>query len=124
MEDLNYHYTPRPMDVVRPINRHEFRTLFYEEPFRTCAPHAFLQKLPKRTSAFDEESETNEKFWGLYAREALAFNRVLFYSFAFTILPILAVSGVLSTKFFQDGWLILMISTTALSTLMGFMMIR
>jgi hypothetical protein len=71
------------MDDDPPILPHEFEKRFYAcydpttlhklNPWHkcrgACRTHGAVDRLPKRSTALDEDVDDREEFWGLYARE-------------------------------------------------------
>ncbi|KAK8067758.1 hypothetical protein PG996_006870 [Apiospora saccharicola] len=100
--DHSYQFTPRPMDMVPSISKHEFYRRFYTcseatkryHLHHTCKllqghSHDVLHRLPRRTQELEPGGDKRERFWGLYAREAVSLRRVLIYNLI-CILPVLA----------------------------------
>ncbi|KAK8023897.1 hypothetical protein PG993_011963 [Apiospora rasikravindrae] len=90
------------MDLVPPISKHEFYRRFYtcfETTKRYHLHHTckllrghsddVLHRLPKRTQKLELGGDKRERFWGLYAREAVSLQKVLLYN-AVCMLPVLA----------------------------------
>ncbi|KAK8070734.1 hypothetical protein PG997_010937 [Apiospora hydei] len=88
--DSVYQFTPRPMDLVPLISRHEFYRRFYTcfetskryHLHHTCKvlrghSHDVLDRLPKRTLELEPGGDKRETFWGLYAQDAVSLQRVL-----------------------------------------------
>lgn len=48
----------------------------------------YLEKIPKREHAVDEDNEAPEMFWGLLAIEEIQFLRIAVYTIAMTIAPL------------------------------------
>ncbi|KAK7973761.1 glycoside hydrolase family 18 protein [Apiospora arundinis] len=99
--DPFYQFTPRPMDRIPPISRHEFYRRFHTCLETTKKYHVHhmckvmrghtrgvLHLLPQRTQELELGGDKRELFWGLYAREAVSLQRVLAYN-AVCLFPVL-----------------------------------
>ncbi|KAI1660367.1 hypothetical protein F4813DRAFT_349696 [Daldinia decipiens] len=98
----DYEYTPKPMKPIPPISKHEFFKRFYachnprpishwyhECKMLGCSSYKILKLFPKKKTELNEAAESNEDFWGIYAREHISFLWVLGYNLI-CILPMLA----------------------------------
>jgi hypothetical protein len=86
---------PKPMINMPPITAHEFYQRFYSAPCKRKSLFHLghicnksdkghcqeaLWVLPKKLSKLDENNETRETFWGIYAREVICFRWIMFYN--------------------------------------------
>ncbi|KAL4933233.1 uncharacterized protein BDV17DRAFT_105288 [Aspergillus undulatus] len=92
----HYEYNPDPMDVVPPISEHEFYCRFYScYKTNTWSVHLFhscrkatgqscgaLDLLPKKKIRLEENGDTRQIFWGIYAQEIVCFRWVVVYNVA------------------------------------------
>jgi hypothetical protein len=102
VKDPEYHFVPKPADPMPPISEHEFNRKFYNcyrgskrhRHFlgitcrKTCRPaNDALDRIPKRDRQVIIEGDKREIFWGLLAREAVSFRRVVVYHVIFLSAP-------------------------------------
>jgi hypothetical protein len=91
------------MSDIPPIPRHEFYKRFYAREAlnwpcltwlsRHCPSKGHcseaLSLLPRKVSILDENSDSRESFWGIYAREEVCISWVLLYNFVCLVPPLI-----------------------------------
>lgn len=91
----HYGYKPDPMDFIPPIGRHQFYDRFYAcyNPrsifhfYHVCSDfnksaRDLLELFPKCQLKMVEDSDVQESFWGIVAREQPSIFRLVLYNFA------------------------------------------
>ncbi|KAK3621371.1 hypothetical protein LTR56_022835 [Elasticomyces elasticus] len=100
ISNLEYSYTPRPIDPRPPISKHEFRKRYYHNcnqpsswhrPWHNCTKFCSrrsqaLAVVPKRIRVLETGGDAREDFWGILAQERRYFAWVLGY-FLLTLVP-------------------------------------
>ncbi|KAK5744053.1 hypothetical protein LTR17_002391 [Elasticomyces elasticus] len=98
--NLEYKYTPRPIDPQPPISKHEFRKRYYNScnqpsswhwPWHSCKKFCSrrsqaLGAVPKRIRVLERGGDAREDFWGILAQERRYFAWVFGY-FLLTLIP-------------------------------------